>query len=173
MVIKKIYLTISVKVKYIPEIDYKNYFNFIYVLFYILGATCDKSSWFVVDECIKFYEDTLGGLARIQQHTSTVLKQAVEMLVNSWNTSYLELAADLEAPYMKMIKLPALRSYRIDNQNKADELVPRLMEDLLVSYKVVACIVYVQEELYCRISCFVYNQSEDYVKLRDAILDLI
>jgi len=115
----------------------------------------------------------LGGLTRIQQYTTAILKQAVQMLVSSWDTSCLELSDDLEAPNMKMIKLPVLRRYQINNENKADQVCPKLMEDLLASYKVVACIVYVQEELYCRISCFVYNQFDDYVKLKDAVLDLI
>ena len=72
-----------------------------------------------------------------------------------------------------MILMPKLKSYKIDEKNDAGKICPKLMEDLLINYKVVACIVYAQEEVYCRISCFVYNQLDDYVKLRDAVLDLV
>ena len=71
-------------------------------MFYLIGATCDKSSWLVIDECIKFYEETLGGMCMIQQYTSDILNQAVQMLVSSWKTRSLELASDLEAPYMRV-----------------------------------------------------------------------
>jgi hercynylcysteine S-oxide lyase len=100
-----------------------------------------------------------------------LLNQVVELLVKAWETSSLELATELQAPYMKMIKLPILKSYKITDQ-EVSKICPKLMEDLIDNYNVVACVVYVQGVMYCRISCFVYNELNDYIKLKDAILDL-
>lgn len=94
--------------------------------------------------------------------------------MNAWRTTTLEISSDLEAPFMKMIKLPLLKSYKIaESVEDSNKVSAKLMQDLITDHSVVACIVQVQLEFYCRISCYVYNQLEDYVKLKDAILKLI
>ena len=112
-------------------------------------------------------------MKNLQAYSSRILKEAVKLLVDKWKTRTLELPSDLQAPFMKMIKLPKLKEYQVNEITKADVVCPKLMHDLIVNYNLITCIIYVQNELYCRISCYAYNQMDDYIKLKDAILNLI
>ena len=133
---------------------------------FFLRGTADKSSWYVIEECIQFYEHRLGGLGALRAHANTVLAQAVSMLCLAWDTTTLPIARDLEAPFMKMIKLPILCTFQ------GTEMAEKLMYELFTKYNLVTCVVCVKAEMYIRISCFVYNELDDYVPLREAILEL-
>lgn len=139
--------------------------------FYRRG-TADKSSFFCIGECIKFYEENLGGLSTIRNYTSIILKKAVEMLLQAWNTTALDISPDLEAPYMKMIKLPYMKNYEVRCDADADQALTKLLKDLYDKHKIISCVVYVDKSLWIRISCYVYNELKDFERLRDAILDL-
>lgn len=93
------------------------------------------------------------------------------MLEDAWKTKRLEIPSELEAPFMKCIKLPYLKDYVIGPE-PADQVVARLILDLLIKYRLVAVPVVISNELYIRLSCFVYNYLDEYVKLKEAILDL-
>jgi selenocysteine lyase/cysteine desulfurase len=140
--------------------------------FYQRG-TSDKTSWFVVDECFEFYEKNLGGLDRITSFTSRILDEAVELLVKGWQTRILEIPKEMEAPFMRVIKLPLLKDYQIGEGRNDEDVNVQLMKDVFEKFNVISCMVYLQGEFYCRISCFVYNCLEDYVALRDAVLSLV
>ena len=141
---------------------------------FFMRGTFDQTSWYVVEDCLKFYEVILGGLANVTAYNSRLISEAADLLCKEWKTIKLEMPASLEAPFMKLIKLPMLRSYmKGDTDAETIETSVRLIRDILDKFNVVSCIVCVQSELYCRISCFVYNKMEDYVALKDAVLSLI
>ena len=112
--------------------------------FYRRG-TADKSSFFVIGECIKFYEEKLGGLKAIRSHADWILPQAVDLLLKGWNTTSLELAKDLEAPYMRNIKLPFMKNYQVNSAADAQVVIDKLLCDLFEKHKVIAAVVYVNK----------------------------
>jgi isopenicillin-N epimerase len=135
-------------------------------------ATSDKSAFFVVDDCIKFYEQNLGGLERIGAYNRTLLEKATAMLTKEWGTEVLMMPEELEAPFMKCIKVPELKSFKANTEQEEFLVTMTLIRTVMEKYKLVAVFTYIQRELYVRIGCFVYNEFSDYVVLKDAVLDL-
>ena len=135
-------------------------------------ATRDSTSWYLVNDCIDIYENKFGGLNHIQQYTSKLLDETVEMLVNSWGTNRIEMPKELEAPFMKLIKLPDLKGYKSIDDIDLKKAIESLLIDLYFKFDLIACVVPIQDELYCRISAFVYNEIKDYEFLRDAIIKM-
>lgn len=124
----------------------------------------------MVDECAKFSE-YLGGYDKIADYSSSLAQNALGMLENAWKTQQLAIGPDLQAPFMKVIKLPLLKDYIIGT-HPPDVLCSMLIRRIIDDFRVVACAVVIENELYVRISAFVYNSIEDYERLRDAILKL-
>lgn len=140
--------------------------------FYRRGST-DKSSWFVVNECVRTYTTRYGGLERIASYNSALLAQAVDLLVRAWHTGKMEIAAELEAPFMKMVKLPPINNYELNRDDpRGSEVCAKLMKDLLDKYQIIVLALYIKSQMYVRVTCYVYNQIEDYMALRDAVNDL-
>jgi selenocysteine lyase/cysteine desulfurase len=135
-------------------------------------GTRDNTSWFLIKDCIDFYEANFGGLAKITSYTSELLDQALELLTKSWQTEVVRMPKELEAPFMKLVKLPHMKNYQYSNKHEAMEKGLELLKDLYEKYSHDACIVVIDGQLCCRISCFVYNVLNDYISLRDSILDL-
>jgi hypothetical protein len=79
---------------------------------------------------------------------------------------------DLEAPNMKLILLPKLKNFQLKRLEDGEKIDEHLMKTLFDDYKIVSVVLNIQNELYVRISCCVYNELNDYIKLRDAIIDL-
>lgn len=96
------------------------------------------------------------------------------MLESEWGTTRLQVPDEMVAPFLRVIKLPELRSFRLTEENKSEWawIEAALMKHLLDKFNVVAFVSVIYGELYCRISCFVYHSFEDYVALKDAILRL-
>ena len=140
--------------------------------FYQRG-TSDKTSWFLVDECINFYENTLGGLDKISNYSNIILDQAVLMLEKDCKTIRLQIPKEFEAPFMRILKLPKLKNFYIENPKDAESVTIKLMKYIHETFGVVSCVMYFQNELYLRISCFVYNTLDDFVSLKNAILNLV
>ena len=141
---------------------------------FFMRGTFDQTSWYVVDDCIKFYEIILGGLELISEYNINLIEKAVDYLCKQWNTKRNDVPKNLEAPFMKLIKLPKMKSYtRGVNGEETTNMCVKLIRDILDKFNVVSCMVCVQEEMFCRISCFVYNKMEDYEKLGEAVLALV
>lgn len=93
------------------------------------------------------------------------------MLEKLWKTERLPIATDLEAPFMKVIKLPHLEDYVLGLE-PADVVCSKLIRRLMDEFQVIACVVAIENQLYVRVSAFVYNSIDDYKRLGDAILIL-
>lgn len=93
------------------------------------------------------------------------------MLEKAWKAERLPIGNDLEAPFMKVIKLPLLKEYVIGPE-PADVVCSKLIRRLIDEFQVIACVVAIENQLYVRISAFVYNSIDDYKRLGDAILIL-
>ena len=135
---------------------------------FFLRATNDKTSHYLVDECIAFHV-ALGGLNRIAAYCCDLVDRASEMLISEWKTEKIPIDSSVQAPFMRLIKLPDLECYaKLDVSAKCD----KLMKELMLNYKTVAVVVSIHTQCYVRISAFVYNTINDYIKLKDAILDI-
>lgn len=130
-------------------------------------ASEDLTSWFVVDECIRVYENDLGGLASIQNYCSKMCDRAADMLAKKWNTQTFALPPLMQAPLMRLIKLPTLSQFNLTDFD-CNTLTNRLLEEFDIS----AYIVKIEHDYYVRISAFVYNTDDDYIKLGDTILKI-
>ena len=132
-------------------------------------ATRDSTSWYLIDDCIKIYENEYGGLTRITEYTSKLLEEAVEMLVSSWGTHRLVLPKELEAPFMKLIKLPKFKTIDTLQSIPIDQYPPVLSNYLQDNFNLDVQITIINKEVYCRIAAFVYNTKCDYIALRNTI----
>lgn len=133
----------------------------------------DKTSLYVVPDCINFYENFLGGLDHIREYTSPLLERALEMLEKEWDTKRLQVPEEMFTSFMRVIKLPELSAFSLKNHEEnswENKVVIGLSKHLLDKYNVVAFIGIVNGELICRISGLVYNEFDDFVALKDAIL---
>jgi selenocysteine lyase/cysteine desulfurase len=141
---------------------------------FFMRGTFDQTSWYVVDDCIKFYEIILGGLESITKYNTNLIERAVDFLCDKWSTKRNDIPKFLEAPFMRLIKMPKMKSYmRGINDEETTNVCVKLIRDILDKFNVVSCMVCVQGEIFCRISCFVYNKMEDYEKLGEAVQALI
>ncbi|CAF0730178.1 unnamed protein product [Brachionus calyciflorus] len=102
--------------------------------FYQRG-TSDKTSWFMVKNCIDYYENVLGGLENITKYNSAVLEKAVDLLVESWGTQSLQIPKEMEAPFMKNVELPVLVNYQVGLNDKPES------KNFIVGYHVLFIIV--------------------------------
>jgi len=92
------------------------------------------------------------------------------MMTSSWNTISIEIFKELEAPFMKLIKLPPLKEgFKVESSQEAEKVSIKIMKTLYDEHNTICCVVFIQNELYVRISCFPYNCITDYEALRDAI----
>ena len=135
-------------------------------------GTVDKTSWFLVDSCINFYEHKLGGLKNITNYNTSILEKAVQILTENWQTKMLEMPSEMEAPFMKVIELPILKDHKIKDVEDGQAICANIMKEVFLRFKIISCIVLIQNNLYCRISCFVYNCIDDFIKLKDAIMEM-
>ena len=138
-------------------------------------GTMDKTSQYIVPECINFYENILGGLDRIEEYVRPLLERAVEMLEREWGTKRLEVPEEMLSPFMRVIKLPDLPAFSLSSVDEHDwekKITLALNKHILEKYNVVAFIRIIDKEIVCRISCFVTNEFSDYVALKDAVLKI-
>ncbi len=111
-------------------------------------------------------------IVSIQQYSFNLLDQAVDLLTKGWNTTKVEMAKELEAPFMKLIRLPLMKNYIVNDDKYSENVSINLMKYIHDNYNVISCIVYIQGQLCIRISCFPYNDLNDYIALKNAILDI-
>lgn len=136
-------------------------------------GSANTASFYLVDDCIRMHRDFLGGRENIVKYVSKLLDEAVEMLVTAWKTQELEMAKEMRAPFMRMIKLPKLKSIEVkENSDDNEAMCLALVKKLYDEYSVDTFITVVQNTLYCRVSCFIYNELCDYESLKNAILAL-
>lgn len=131
-------------------------------------GTRDDSAYCVAPAAIQFYND-IGGYEKIHSYADKLLREAVKLLTDAWGTEKLEIPDSMEAPFMRMIKLPKLNLFA--GLSTFDEIEPILI-DHLVNQNISAQYTCVDGDICIRISANVYNSLEDYQKLADFICNL-
>ncbi|XP_076091282.1 uncharacterized protein LOC143063175 isoform X2 [Mytilus galloprovincialis] len=131
-------------------------------------GTRDDSPYCVVPEAIQFYKD-LGGYEKIRDYTDDLLNTSTELLSSSWKTEKLQIPKSMEAPFMRLVRLPELKQ---TSMNSIDDGERRIVE-IIINYGIVPCITFVDGKVYCRLSANVYNTKDDYKILCDLVLKMI
>lgn len=99
----------------------------------------------------------------IVQYNSTLLNLAVDYLAALWNTQKCPLTEDMEAPCMRLVKVPNLTKCSMKD----------LKHVLETKYNIVSSVVNSYKTYWVRLSANIYNSFEDYKKLGNAVCDLM
>ena len=70
-------------------------------------------------------------------------------------------------------KEPKLKNFSLENQETDGLGFKTLLKHIFDNYKISGVFVSINGQFCCRISCYVYSCIEDYIALRDAIIDLM
>ena len=97
---------------------------------FFMRGTFDQTSFYVIDECIKYHEMVFGGLETITKYNTSLLEKAVALLCAEWKTCSLQVPKSIEAPFMKLIKMPKMKSYVAGNSDEeTTNVCVRLIKD--------------------------------------------
>jgi len=149
-----------------PLITSHNYLEDFRDQFFFQG-TADHTTYLCTKASLDFYR-WCGGMSAIKKHTEQLLDWAQQMLCQALGTSVLPIPRASQAPYMRVLKLPALKDYSV-----CQEDAERAMTEVNVKYNCVTVFVFFSGSLWLRISANVYNTREDYIALKDILLKLV
>lgn len=131
---------------------------------------CDETPFCVVPEAIQFYKE-IGGYEKIKAYVSPLLNKVVNEMVAQYGTEKLAIPESMEAPFMKMIRLPSIDIIDEQKTYSEDEL-DILMAQFIERFKIDASFSFVEGKAYHRCHCNVYNTKDDYIKMMKAIQQL-
>jgi len=135
---------------------------------FFMQGTIDHTPYICTKAALKFYHD-LGGRAAILGHTQPLLAWAQDMLSQALGTSKLPVPDSMQAPFMRVIRLP-MQEHSKYSMTREGGIT--LMKDLYTDHKVVVAVVAFSNQPWLRISANVYNCKEDYVYLKDTLIKL-
>lgn len=135
--------------------------------FFVQG-TMDHSAYLCLPAALRFYQ-RLGGRAAITGWTKPLLDWAQQMLCHAFNTPVLPIPPGMQAPNMRVLRLPEISQYSPPSRDLAE----KFMDDVCGSDQVVVVITCFSGHLWLRISANVYSCKEDYLQLKEALLKYI
>ncbi|OWF49913.1 uncharacterized protein LOC110451100 [Mizuhopecten yessoensis] len=133
--------------------------------FFMQGCR-DDTPYITLKHALQFLQD-IGGMEKVLAYNTKLLQEAVDLIISSWETHTLPIPKSLEAPCVRMIKLPVLKDYEGNSEDAT-----RLVDDLYTQYDIQTQMFCVQCQLYLRLSAQVYNELDDYRKLVTVINSL-
>lgn len=140
-----------------PLVTVDSYIPGIQSAFFWQGSRA-YSPYCVIPEAIQFHND-IGGCKKLQEHASTLLNEATDLLTSSWKTEKLQIPKSMEAPYMRLVMLPKLKEH--SGLATFDE-VEKMMKEHIVKHKFSVKYTSIDDRVYVRLSANVYNTREDY-----------
>ena len=132
---------------------------------FFMQGTIDHTPYLCVKPALQFYKD-LGGHAALLAHTQPLLDWAQDILCQALGTTRLPVPHSMQAPFMRVLRLPNSKNYPLTRDAGIN-----LMKDLYTHHKVVVAVVAFSNQPWLRISANVYNCKEDYVRLKDTLLE--
>jgi len=147
-----------------PLITGHNYKKDFKLQFFNQG-TRDHTSYLCTTAALNFYRKC-GGLKGIEDYTRDLLDWAQQMLCHELGTSVLAIPPALQARNMRVLVLPPLNGFAVKRED-----AERFMTDIILKHNCVTCVNFFSGELYLRISANVYNVREDYIVLKDILMD--
>lgn len=133
--------------------------------FYMQG-TMDHTAYLCAKPALAFYT-SLGGRAKLVAYTGPILDWAQQMLCHSLDSSVLPVPDSMIAPFMRVLRLPSSPKYPVSR-----ETAEKLMTELAESSGVVPVVVALSGHLWLRISANMYTVREDFLKLRDVLVNI-
>jgi len=127
---------------------------------FFMQGTVDHSCYLSSPMALDFYR-RLGGLSAIQAYTKPLLDWAQQMLCHALNTPVLPVPPSMQAPFMRVLRLPPLSGRPATEEtriNLADEFSDAGVDCQILQFS---------GHLWLRISANVYSTREDYMALRD------
>lgn len=130
-------------------------------------GTKDDTSCLCAVDGIDFF-NRVGGLNAIVNYTSNLRERSVAYLEERWGTKRLPVPETMVAPNLQMVELPYLVGFSEHSEKYG--ILQRLIVD---RYDIQTYVHKVDGKLYLRVSTQIYNTFQDYVKLANAVLDLV
>ncbi|CAC5373933.1 EGT2 [Mytilus coruscus] len=121
-------------------------------------GTRDDSPYCVAPDALTFYKD-IGGYDKIYGYVDDLLNKATNMLTTSWKTEKLQIPRSMEAPFMRMVRLPKLKGLSSGTDSN------QYIVDTILKYRIVVATVFIDDDFYCRLSANIYNTILDYQAL--------
>jgi len=133
---------------------------------FFMQGTMDHTPYLCVKQALKFYR-SLGGRTAILDYVTPLLDWAQQMLCHALGTPVLPVPASMQAPYMRVLRLPENNKYTAIRED-AEKFI-----DAIISERVIVIIVAFSGHLWLRISGNVYNCREDYIILKDKLMEML
>jgi len=151
-----------------PLVTSHNYQQDFTLQFFFQG-TMDHTSYLCTKEALQFFRHC-GGMKGIKDHTESLLDWAQQMLCHALGTSVLPIPPSLQAPYMRVLRLPELKGYNCTTAS--EETAHSVMDVIKREHNCIAAITCFSGHLWLRISGTVYNTKENYVALKDILIKM-
>lgn len=143
-----------------PPIVSKYYYQPFKMRFRYLG-TRDTTNYFTIPCAIEFYK-SIGGMEKITSYTRALLEWGAEYLSENLKTISQPVAKSVRAPNMITIRLP------FKYNGSLEALVVRFFD----KYNVQVVFIRAPDgDVWIRLMANVYNTKQDFIKLKDALLD--
>ncbi|ELT95331.1 hypothetical protein CAPTEDRAFT_211578 [Capitella teleta] len=126
-----------------------------------IRGTRDDTPYHCVGEALDFIEGTLGGLGEIQTFVAALLDKSMDNLLQSWNTTTLQMDSDLQAPFMRLIKIPDPKG------------ASYIEAYLYLEHRIRILCMFVEGDLFLRLSASVYTDESDFEALNQAVLTMM
>jgi len=133
--------------------------------FYWSGLT-DFSSWLALDATLAFWEAV--GMHQARLYSQSIVRDAADSLVEAWGTE-LGAPADMFG-MMSLVELPPIPA--LGSQDAFEYAHAEAVQNSLFQQKIEVPIKVLSGKMYVRISAHIYNELDDFVPLRDAVLEL-
>jgi selenocysteine lyase/cysteine desulfurase len=150
-----------------PLVTSHNYKQDFTLQFFFQG-TMDHSAYLCTKESLQFIRDC-GGMKGIKDHTESLLDWAQQMLCHALGTSILPIPPSLQAPYMRVLRLPELKGF---TSTSSEETAHTVMDQIKRNHNCIVAVTCFSGHLWLRISGTVYNTKEDYLALKDILLKM-
>merc|ERR1719412_679415 len=126
----------------------------------------DHTPYLTAPLALQFYQEH-GGREALLSYATPILDWAQQMLCHSLDISVLPVPDSMIAPFMRVLRLPSSPKYPVSR-----DTAEKLMTELAESSGVVPVVVALSGHLWLRISSNMYTVREDFLKLRDVLVNI-
>ncbi|PAA86363.1 hypothetical protein BOX15_Mlig007261g2 [Macrostomum lignano] len=136
-------------------------------------GTRDTSSFYVIPEALKFIDEICGGLDRVYEYCRSLADEASSYLAGFWGTDLLPLPADMQAPFMRLIRLPQhLQRPAIKKFAEETRFESNMWKFLAYKLKMDLLILNIEDSLFIRIAASIVVDMNDIRLVGDTMMRL-
>uniref|UniRef100_A0A1I8FNU1 Aminotran_5 domain-containing protein n=1 Tax=Macrostomum lignano TaxID=282301 RepID=A0A1I8FNU1_9PLAT len=135
-------------------------------------GTRDTSSFYVIPEALKFVDEICGGLDRVYEYCRSLADEASSYLAGFWGTDLLPLPAEMQAPFMRLIRLPQhLQRPAIKKFAEETRFESNMWKFVAYKLKMDLLILNIEDSLFIRIAASIVVDMND-IRLRSSDQDV-